>query len=80
VEGATGVRPKVKIVADPGLTADVASDLAEELPARFTCEIDASRDWEVEVVIERIAADEQGLIRLSDLAPARMGHPDALVV
>jgi hypothetical protein len=80
VDGATAVRRKVKVVADPGLPADIATDLAERLPARLSRDVDPSRDWEVEIVTERIPADEQGMIRLPDLAPARMGHPDELVV
>jgi hypothetical protein len=67
------VEVSVGIIADPGLTREVADDIAAGLPDELSRRLGDGRLWRVTTQSRRLAADEQGVVRLAELA--RGGAP-----
>jgi hypothetical protein len=64
-------RPGVAVlglVADPGLTFDIAENLSSELPNLLAQPVSDQTTWKVIAIFRRLPADEQGEIRLGTLA------------
>jgi hypothetical protein len=56
------------LLADPGLPAEVAEDVAAELPKALSREVSDEVTWRVEVECERLALDRHGELGLADVA------------
>jgi hypothetical protein len=57
----------VGLVADPGLSYDIARQLADELPGLLAEGLNDQWSWRVPVIRRRLVIDEQGEIRLPDI-------------
>lgn len=62
----------VGLVADPGLAAAVADDVADELPATLAREVSDSVTWEVWVCSEALPLNDHGDIPLAEAGRERM--------
>jgi hypothetical protein len=64
----------VGLLADPGLPADVAEDLAETLPSELSRDVDASVDWRVEAASEELTLDEDGRLPVVAIGQEQMAR------
>lgn len=60
----------VGLIIDPGLPADVAFWLSQELPPLLSKTLTDRWLWRIEVVVDRLVADEQGRVQLSAISRA----------
>jgi hypothetical protein len=64
----------VGLLADPGLPADVAEDLAETLPSELSRDVDASVDWRVEAASQELTLDEDGRLPVVAIGQEQMAR------
>lgn len=58
----------VALLADPGLPATLAEKLAGDLPSLLDRHVADDRPWQIKTACQRLRADQEGRIRLSELA------------
>jgi hypothetical protein len=66
----------VSLVADPGLPFELARSFAVDLDLVLSREVSDECTWQVDVVAQRLPADEQGDIRLDDLVHERIDESE----
>lgn len=64
----------IGLLADPALPAEIADQLASELPNCLATEVSEQTAWEVRVVHETLAVDEEGGIPISGIAHERLAQ------
>ena len=61
-------RLRVGLLTDPGAAADLAADLALDLPAVLAIEVHDDTEWDVTTEVHQIPLDENGLVPMESLA------------
>src|SRR4051812_17368210 len=63
-----GRRVRVGLLADPGVSTDLAAALVPDLPGVLAAQVDDAAEWVVTTETREIPLDEQGLVPLESLA------------
>lgn len=64
----------IGLLADPALPAEIADQLASELPNCLATGVSQQTAWEVRIVHETLAVDEEGGIPISGIADERLAR------